>query len=147
MPTRAAPDVEEFARRLLAYEAASATTSDQSRLVGFQGCEKLRPALGKVIGLVGFRTLLSRALVIASRTTSRLRSLQVKDDGSLSGLEEYRAKLESHTVAEDEVILLSQLLALLITFIGAEVTLRLLRDIWPEMKNLNFAEDNHHEEK
>ena len=76
--------------------------------------------------------------VILDNLPYMLRGLQVTADGSLDGAEKLEAELDSRTVAEGEVALVSQLLGLLITFVGPALTLRLLHDIWPKMENLNF---------
>ncbi|MEQ1948046.1 MAG: hypothetical protein ABL995_12705, partial [Bryobacteraceae bacterium] len=54
---------------------------------------------------------------------------QIKPDGSLEGL----SKLgDEEQAMEAEVVLIAQLLTLLITFVGEDVTLSLVNDIWPE---------------
>ena len=92
----------------------------------------------RLTGIGGFRSLLARALALAGSEVSWLRALHVKGDGSLEGLEKDEAKLDSREVAEGEVVLVSQLLGLLVTFIGPALTLGLLRDIWPKMNDLDF---------
>jgi len=124
---------KEFARRLLAYEAGSGKPADAKVSPAFRVCEKLRGPLGKLLGVGGFRSLLSRALALAGAEVPWLRALHIKADGSLEGLDELEAKLDSRAVAEGEVVLAAQLLGLLVTFIGAALTQRLLQDIWPTM--------------
>ena len=67
-----------------------------------------------------------------------MRALHIKADGSLEGLEKLEVKLDSREVAEGELVLVSHLLGLLVTFIGPALTLGLLRDIWPKMNDLEF---------
>jgi hypothetical protein len=64
--------------------------------------------------------------------------LQLQADGSLEGLKEVEGKLDQPAITEGEVVLVSQLLGLLVTFIGPALTSSLLRDIWPELEELNF---------
>jgi hypothetical protein len=65
-------------------------------------------------------------------------ALQVNPDGSLKGLHELEAKLDSRLVAEGQVVLLSELLGLLVTFIGPALTLQLLQDVWPKNRRTLF---------
>ncbi len=136
MSNSATPKPKEFARRLLAYEAASGKPADAKDSGVFRVCEKLREPLGKLLGVGGFRSLLSRALALAGAEVPWLRALHIKADGSLEGPDELEAKLDSRAVAEGEVALAAQLLGLLVTFIGPALTQRLLQDIWPTMDDL-----------
>ena len=138
MPNNATPKLRGFARQLLAHDAASGKSAGTNDFKAFRVCEKLREPLSRLTGVGGYRTLLSRALALAGAGISWLRALHIKADGSLEGLEELVAKLDSGKIAEGEVSLLSQLLGLLITFIGPALTLRLLRDIWPKMNDLEL---------
>ncbi len=99
------------------------------------------------MGVAGFRTLLSRALTMAGVHVSRLKVLRIKEDGTLEGWEEFGREVGSDTVPEGEVALVSQLLGLLLTFIGPALTLRMLHDIWPKLDDLDLAEEEPHEEK
>src|SRR6185437_15356115 len=136
MPNNATPKLRGFAHQLLAHDAASGKSAGTNDFKAFRVCEKLREPLSRLTGVGGYRTLLSRALALAGAGIPWLRALHIKADGSLEGLEELVAKLDSGKIAEGEVSLLSQLLGLLITFIGPALTLRLLRDIWPGMNDL-----------
>jgi nicotinic acid phosphoribosyltransferase len=126
-----APEMREFALRLLAYESASGKPANAKYSVTFRVCEKLRVQLSKTTGVGGFSALLSRALALASEEAPWLRKLQIDSDGSLKGLHELEAKLDSSLVAKGQVVLLTQLLGLLVTFIGPALTLQLLQDVWP----------------
>lgn len=99
----------------------------------FVVCEKLRPELSTFLGRVGFGALLSRALALASADAPWLRALHVDVDGSLKGRNEPGAQAGANEQLEGGTILLAQLLGLLVTFIGEELTLRLLREVWPKL--------------
>jgi hypothetical protein len=138
MPNSAAPKLKQFARRLLAHEAAlddDASTHDPAAL---RVCERLQGTLIRLMGVGGFRSLFSRALTQAGEEVPWLRALHIKADGSLEGLDELEAKLHPGVVADGEVVLVWRLVELLATFIGSPLTLRLLRNIWPKMDDLNF---------
>jgi hypothetical protein len=138
MPTSAPPNAKEFAQLLLAHEVALGKPIGTKGVVAFRVVEKLRGPLGKAIGVGGFHSLMSRALTLAGPEVSWLMALQIKNDGSLEGLNEVRSKLDSQKLAEGEAVLVSELLGLLVTFIGATLTQQLLRDIWPTMDELHF---------
>ena len=138
MPSTTAPKLKQFARRLLDYEAASGKPEDGQEPPAFRVCGKLRGPLGKLMGVGGFRSLLSRALVLAGAEVPWLRELQIQADGSLEEPKEFEVKLDRPAITEGEVVLVSQLLGLLVTLIGPALTVSLLRDIWPELEELNF---------
>jgi hypothetical protein len=138
MPTGAAPKLKGFARRLLLYEAATGTRSGPDGSAAFRVCDKLRQPLGKLMGVGGFRTLLSRAQVLAGAEVPWLCALEIQADGSLAGLGELEARYDWRVVAEGEVVLAANLIGLLVTFIGPALTLRLVHDIWPKMEDLDL---------
>jgi hypothetical protein len=119
-----------MARQLLAYEAAgktSATTESTSLRVH----EKLRRTLCALAGIAGYRSLASRALTLAKVKAPSLRVMQVTADGSLQVHSEAESENDKGLAGEDQIILLAELLGLLHAFIGEELTLRLLREGWP----------------
>ncbi len=138
MSDSATPKLKEISRRVLAYEAASATRTDGTDSAVSLVCEKLRGQLGKRIGIAGFRSLLSRALALAGAEAPWLRALHIKADGSLEGVDGLDKKPDSRTLAEGEVALVSQLVGLLVTFIGPALTLKVLHEIWPDMDDFNL---------
>jgi hypothetical protein len=100
--------------------------------------DKLRRSLCALAGVAGFRSLASRALTLAKAKAPSLSDIQITSDGSLqrSGKPESQSQVDRE--GEAGVILLAELLALLITFIGETLTLRLVQDAWPEVGLENF---------
>lgn len=137
MAASTGPKLKQFAQRLLDC-GAPGKPADAQESAAFCVCEMLRGPLGKLMGVGGFRSLLSRALALACVEIPSLRAVQIKADGSLEGLEEPGVKLDPGTIAEGELVVVAQLLGLLVTFIGPALTVRLLHDIWPELDDLNF---------
>jgi hypothetical protein len=125
------PEMRKFAKRLIAFERKANINSTSPQV--FHVCEKLRPNLAKLMGTAGFRALLSRALSLASSEAVWLRSMSITQTGSLEGLEELEAKLAQDEMVEGEVVLVAHLLALLATFIGEGLMLRLVQDTWPDL--------------
>jgi hypothetical protein len=58
--------------------------------------------------------------------------VQVAADGSLQGLDELGPQIGKDQVGDGGAVLITQLLGLLLTFIGEGLTLRLVQDVWPE---------------
>lgn len=129
----APPRLRKFARRLLALETASGKAGEGSGSAAFSVNEKLRQRLSTLVGVAGFRALLSRALALAKGEVRWLEAVRVDADGSLEGLDEARAQLPPDTIAEGEAILIAHLVGLLVTFIGEGLTVRLIQNVWPEI--------------
>jgi hypothetical protein len=125
--------MRHFARRLTVYERKANTTSETKTPPAFEVCEKLRAHLGTFMGAAGFRELLSCALPRAKAEMPWLGAVHVKVDGSLEGLEELNAKRNPDELLEGGVVLVAQLLGLLVAFIGETLTLRFVREAWPEV--------------
>ena len=116
----------DLVRRLLTVEAEE--NGDQTSLsyAAERVSDKMRMHLSKRIGQEGFRTLLARALALTKSRFPSLRVVRVEENGSLVGL---RGAAES---SEAAVALLACLVGLLVTFIGEDLTLRMLDAVWPE---------------
>jgi len=153
-------------QRLLTQEAAG--SQDQEVLIeaAEHVAEKLRAHLSKRIGQEGFRTLLVRALTLATGQFPPLSAVRVGADGSLIGLrrsispgvpdtrtssketriearlKEIQAREAHSETVDGAVVLLATFLELLVTFIGEDLTLRILSAIWPEAA---FDEATHSE--
>ena len=121
-----------MAQRLLAYEAAAGKNSEPTESAAFRVCAKLRQPLITLAGVAGFRSLLSRALTLARAEAPSLSAVQIAADGSLKGLGELEPQIDKDQAGEGGAILIAQLIGLLLTFIGAGLTLRLVQDVWPE---------------
>lgn len=128
-------------RRLLTHEAAETQDQDALMAAAERASDKLRAHLSKRIGQEGFRTLLSRALALTTVQFPHLSAVRVGADGALVGLRgaanrgspEARDRETQETAVEEAVALLAHFLGLLVTFIGEDLTLRLLSTVWPEL--------------
>ena len=138
---RVTPRTRDIAGRLIAFEArgikASGTRTPAACRVG----EKLRPQLAALMGNVGFSALQSRALALANGQFPWLRAVHIKADGGFGGLDAVDAQIGPEEFFEGCVVLFTQLLGLLVTFIGEELTLRMVREAWPELPldDMDFA--------
>jgi len=125
--------MRDFAERLIAYETTKNKSSETKTRAAFLVGEKLRPQLAALMGNVGFCALISRALALTSAEVPWLRAVHVKTDGSFEGFDEFGAQVDPDEIFEGRVVLLAQLLGLLVAFIGENLTLRLVREVWPKL--------------
>jgi hypothetical protein len=126
------PESRYLAQRLLTYEAVASKNSEPAESAAFRVCAKLRRPLITLAGVAGFRSLLSRALMLARAEAPTLSAVQVAADGSLNGLDELEPQTDKAQARDGGAILIAQLIGLLLTFIGEGLTLRLVQDVWPE---------------
>jgi hypothetical protein len=131
------PNARKTAGQLLAYEAGAGKPSDVNIPAAIRVCEKLRRPLSTLAGSTGFRALLGRALTLAKAQDPHLGGARVQPDGSLEGLSEPR----NNEDGQGGVELIAQLLGLLSAFIGPDLTMRLVADVWPDLPVFKAEED------
>ncbi|MDD5141662.1 MAG: hypothetical protein PHY43_15545 [Verrucomicrobiales bacterium] len=126
----------------MTYEVLENKSSRAMPAAGFQVCEKLHLHLATFMGSTGFRTLLSRSLALSAAEVPWLRAVHINADWSLAGREELQAELGPDELFEGGVVLLANLLGLLVVFIGENLTVRLVREVWPKvpLNDLDFSE-------
>ncbi len=73
---RATPQMRGFAKHLMVYEAAKNKSSEARNPAAFHVTDKLRPHMATLMGIGGFRALLSRALVLANGEVSWLHAMR-----------------------------------------------------------------------
>ena len=125
------PSMRRLARRLLAVEAASPSATAARVHEAVRVCDKLRVSLTRLAGADGFTSLLRRALALARAEVPSLHRITVQPDCSMAGLEALAAE-ESDGGVEAAGALIAHLLGLLVTFIGASLTVRLVGEAWPD---------------
>lgn len=125
--------MQTFARRLIENEANGVKSLRAKNAAAFEIYEKLRPQLEPLVGKSGFRSLLSRALTLATMEISELRTMQVRANGALEGPKEVKENQNSTKVYKGRVVFLAHLLGLLVAFIGRNLTVRLMNEIWPNV--------------
>ncbi len=117
---------------MIALEAARDEPPATGGREAVRVCEKLRLPLARLAGVEGFRSLMSRALALAKAEVSSLAAVQVRADGSLEGLDGAGPDRDAGAGGKGGAVVVAQLLGLLVTFIGEPLTLRLVRDAWPD---------------
>jgi hypothetical protein len=95
-----------------------------------------------LMGNGGFRVLLARSLTLATAKSPSLQTVRVTDDGALV-LDSGSIQLDAKKLEEGSVILVAELFGLLNAFIGEELTVQFIREVWPRLsfKN-NFNSDS-----
>jgi hypothetical protein len=130
---RATPELRDIAKRLMLYEAQAHKSFNAPAPAAVLVSEKLRLHLTKLMGNGGFQSILSRALALAKMEVPWLRAVQVASDGSLHGLETLHRQPDSDEFFNGGIVLIAQLFGLLLAFIGEALTLRLVREAWPNV--------------
>jgi hypothetical protein len=133
-PMSPSPMMCDWARHLLAYQAAPDAGSVQAETTTFLVYEKLRQRLRTPIGTNGFQALASRALTLARSEAPSLNAVQITPEGSLRGLGELEEQINLDQCGEAGVIFIAHLLGLFLTFLGAATTRRLVQDIFPHLE-------------
>ena len=125
--------MRDLAHRLLVYEAGAGKASEPLESPTLRVYEKLRKSLGEFLGVAGFYSLASRALVLAKPEAPSLNTTVVSRDGALQGLGEIQTQIDMNKdpAGEGGIILIACLLGLLRIFLGEALTLSLLRNAWP----------------
>jgi hypothetical protein len=129
---RATPTMRGLAKDLMDYETSRNKSSKADALGDFPVVEKLRPHLANLMGIGGFRALLSRAVVLASAEVPWLGAVRAKADGTLEGFGGVYTQLDPAEFLEGRLVLLAQLIGLLVAFIGPNLTSRMVGEIWPK---------------
>ncbi len=133
----AAPQMRDLAHRLLTHEAAAGKTPESMESPTLRVYEKLRQSIGVFVGVAGFQSLATRALILARPEAPSLCAAQISADGALQGLgrgpdeNESPFEIEKNQPVDEGIILIARLLGLLRLLIGEAITLSLLRNAWP----------------
>jgi hypothetical protein len=117
---------------LVNYETASAC--GKSALSAFTICHKLRPLLESLMGVAGYLALVTRALARAQKKASELRGIMINSAGDLEPLPEKVSIISSIPNAEANVVIITELLCLMNAFIGLNLLLQLVRELWPTLE-------------
>lgn len=85
------------------------------------------------MGNGGFRALLTRALALARAEVPWLHATHVNPNGILDGTDKLGTSVGPSQFVEGASVVLAHFLGLLVSFIGAALTLEMVRDVWPEI--------------
>jgi hypothetical protein len=122
----AALELRIYAESLINAEMTRNASLKSISTAIFVVIEKMGPNFAALMGTIGFRALLSRALVLANADVAWLSGLHVGNDGFFEGLTELQAEASPEEIYDGGIVLLVRLLGLLVALIGKDLTLQLL---------------------
>ncbi|HEY0371821.1 MAG TPA: hypothetical protein VGD79_07450 [Thermoanaerobaculia bacterium] len=130
------PALHDVARRAIAAHGEGAD-ADPSKATE-RACGALFGVLETAMGPSGLEALLRRAVQITARERPWLGSVTIgaSADCPLSGLSEAAGALDVKDALEGYAALLANVLGLLNSFIGEDLTMRFVRHAWP---NVSFG--------
>jgi len=150
MPEVEAPPVARtLARRMLLHEAGGRAEPAALAEAAGRAEARLRGRLAGLIGLTGYTILVARAVRLARAEVPALEGVAVDtgetgSDGSLHGVPAFARASGDAAVAEAGLsAILAHVIGLLITFIGEDLALRLVREAWPELASDQAASEGH----
>lgn len=133
--SRVTPQIRDLAKRLVAAEAKVINVSTETKgPVAFRVCNRLRPHLATLMGSTGFDALLSRALALGRSEADWLYAVALTGD-TLGVSEKVGEKVGPDVMADGGIVLVAQLLGLLVAFVGERLTLKIVREVWPNLLN------------
>ena len=144
---RATPKLRDFAERLILIDVKDSKSSALKPQAVFAVLDRLRPCLVQIVGDLGFKGVLSRALASATEEVAWLRAVHIKPDGSfegvdgVDGLDELESKVDPKEIAAGRVALLAEFFGLLVELIGERLVLQLVHTAMPTVSkdDLHFG--------
>jgi hypothetical protein len=130
------PAHQELAGWLLAREIGERDGLDAELEAAELVCRKLSRRLAKLVTPAGCRAVLARGLHLARAEFPFLEGVRVgsSPEVCLEGLRESAEGVEPVQARAGLALALASVVGLLATFIGDELTLRLVRDVWPDAR-------------
>ena len=122
------PSFTLFVSRIFRREVEQGGEDDVAERI----LKRLYQGLWKLIGPAGFDVLLARSLALARKSHPVLAGISVAPGGQLRGLED--AARNPAALQDGAVALVALFIDLLVTLIGAELAMRLVRDVWPGLE-------------
>jgi len=123
-----------LAERLIAHEASENKSAGGKSPGFFPVSQKLRLPLAALVGNTGFGALMSRALALTRSDVSWLHLIHVTADGALVGPADLDAQVTPGNLDAGRIALLAQLLELLESFVGENMTIQLMSELWPDLR-------------
>ncbi len=130
---KATHNTHEIASAILDYERGILTDADASLAATAHVFLKLQSYLTKRLGAGGYRSVVNRAVSVSKAQVPLLSPIHVEDNGALDGFDDCLIAPGSAKESEGYVVLISNFLALMDTFLGPDMSLRLLGSIWPDV--------------
>jgi hypothetical protein len=127
--------LSDFAARLLWHQAGTARNPEELVDALDRACLALHERFAPLISSAGFHALLNRAARLAARDFPFLTAVSVATTAttSLGSLRRSVEGREPGEVAEGLILFLANFLWLLVIFIGENLGLGKVREVWPEV--------------
>jgi hypothetical protein len=141
--SKATPRIRALSRGIFQRTLADAPHPDDVAASLDRTFGQLHDVMQTLIGPEGYRALLERALFLARGEFAWTASLKI-DRGrtlSLQGAREIVASEGPEVATEGFVLVLANFIGLLHTFIGEDLTMRLLSRIWPDIPETDTRGD------
>ncbi len=122
------PVINDWARKLIAAEVDTDSTTAQTELATLRVYERLRLQFRAPVGVDAFQALASRALSVAKSQFPNLSAVSVTANGGLRGLGTVESPLDLGEDGEVGIILITQMLRLFLTLLGETAMVRLMED-------------------
>jgi hypothetical protein len=119
------PSATTLAELVLAAEQGIDPKIDQHQDAVSRTFDKLNVHLSDRLGSAGYRALLERAVVTAAVEHPVLISARVREEGDIEGI--------ASVTFDASIAILARLIELLDTFIGRNLTARILHGVWPDV--------------
>jgi hypothetical protein len=131
--TQVPASLTDFARRLLLHQAGDRRSARDLVDAMERGSLSLHRQLAPLLSSTGFDALIGRAVKLAARDFPFLAAVTTPKSGSLDGLRQAAEPLEPQEVERALVAILATFIWLLIIFIGENLGLRKVREVWPDV--------------
>ena len=132
------PTTKDLAALVLSTERADASDPDDLQSATQRIFETLSAHLSIRLGSRGYRALLKRAVTLAAADSPvALASIHVSEPGTMEG---FGSLIEASMVTDACVAILARLIELLDTFIGRNLTVRVLNNMWPNILHVDAAD-------
>jgi hypothetical protein len=126
--------IKNLALLLLSDERANGSGGGANELQGAvqRTFDKLNAHLARRLGSDGYHALLKRSVALAATEYPWLASVRVTGTGDLEGFEPLPGGQALSETAAGFATILASLIGLLETFIGRNLCLRMLLNVWPD---------------
>jgi hypothetical protein len=129
------PPLADFARRLFVHEAAGQQRHQDLVDAIERVCQALHTQLAPLVSTAGFNALIGRAVKLAAREYPVLAATSVitAPNCSIDGLRQAAEGRSPTEVADALVAILANFIWLLVIFIGENLGLRKVHEVWPDV--------------
>jgi hypothetical protein len=122
------PSILLFAGRILRHVSERGGDGHAAERI----MKRFYQGLWKLIGPAGFDVLLARSLALARKGRPVLAGITAAPGGALHGLD--NPALERAALDDGAAEIVARFIDLLVTLIGEELAMRLVRDVWPGLE-------------